>query len=81
MALVKTIELDCAPGSPRPDAYIGKVLEGTGIEVREPVSKLFGNWTWKFDDVSDEKWLLHNDTFAERIKELHSRGCIRYGSW
>jgi hypothetical protein len=38
----KTIILDCPPGHPRPGDLIAGVIEGTGLELKEAVSKLFG---------------------------------------
>jgi hypothetical protein len=83
-----SIELDCAPMTPRPDTYIDGVLEGTGLapDDFEITSKLFGNWKWELKDCSnlDEKQELFKKAkpqFKERITNLHSRGKIRYGSW
>lgn len=77
----QTIELDCAPGDPRPDVYLPGILEGTGIEPVEKCSAIFGNWTFNFSHVPKEKWKECQPIFKERIKELHSKGYIRYGSW
>lgn len=79
----KTIELDCAPMTPRPDTYIKAVIEGTPLagKLREPVSKLFGNWTWDFSHVSDEDFQKARPILKERIIRLHNNGFIRYGSW
>lgn len=81
--MVKTIELDCAPCTPRPDTYIAGVLEGTGIELgdKQPETKLFGNWEWNFDEVPDDVWNAANPIIGERIKKLDAQGKIRYGSW
>ena len=81
--IIKTIALDCAPGTARPDNYIEGLFEGTGIEYdgREPVSKIFGNWLWEFSDVDDELWLKVRPLFQERITALYNCGAIRYGSW
>ena len=78
-----TIELDCAPGAPRPDTYIKDVLEGTGLPVREPVSKVFGNWTWDFSDIEgiEERWPEIQKLTKPRVTELFNSGRIRYGSW
>ena len=35
---MQTIELDCAPMTPRPDTYIKGVLKGTGLKAGEPIS-------------------------------------------
>lgn len=78
---MQTIELDCAPGTPRPGDLIGGVLEGTGLEAGEPVSTFFGNWTWEFD-VSQERWEGEvQPVIRPRIEELYHGGVIRYGSW
>lgn len=77
----QTIDLDCAPMTPRPDSYIAGVLKDTGIEVREPSSKLMGNWTWNFEDVSEETWEKAKPLFKKRIEKLYEEGKIRYGSW
>ncbi len=46
----KKIEIDCAPGCPRPDIYIKDIMSGSGVEYdgRETVGRLFGMWTWDF---------------------------------
>ena len=77
----QTIELDCPPGSARPDSYISNVLEGTGLEVKEPVAKFFGEWKWDYSDVPEEVWNSLKPLFEERISKLYHSGCIRYGSW
>lgn len=77
----KTIELDCAPGNPRPGDLIDDVVRGLGLNVGETVSMLFGNWKWRFDEVSDERWKEIQPTLKERITLLYNNGFIRYGSW
>ena len=77
----QTIEIDCAPCTPRPDSYIAGVIEGTGLELREKVGAFFGNWTWDYSDVPAEKWEAIRPTLKERISALYNSGAIRYGSW
>lgn len=77
----QTIELDCAPGCPRPDAYIGAVIEGTGLPKRKDSSRFFGNWTWDYSDVPEATWQAAKPILKERIEALYHRGAIRYGSW
>lgn len=76
----KSIELDCPPGSPRPDDLIESVLEGTGLEVKDPVLKFFGCFTWIYD-MPDEEWSKVQSIIKPRIQALYQRGTIRYGSW
>ena len=77
----QTIELDCPPGSPRPEDLIGKVIEGTGLPERDTVSRFFGNWTWDYNDVPKEIWGRIQPILKERITKLYDAGVIRYGSW
>lgn len=78
---LQTIELDCAPGWPRPGDLLPGVLKDTGLEVREPVAKFFGNWTWDYSDIPEERWREIQPTLKERIEKLYHAGSIRYGSW
>jgi hypothetical protein len=77
----QTIELDCAPGAPRPGDLIGSVIEGTGLEPRDTVGRFFGNWTWDYSDVPADTWKKIQPILKERITALYHRGAIRYGSW
>ena len=77
----QTIELDCAPGSTRPDAFIGEVIKGTGLPKKEECNTFFGNWTWDYSEIESKVWKKIQPTLKERIVELYNTGCIRYGSW
>lgn len=79
--MTKTIELDCAPGMTRPGHLIGGVIEGLGLEAKEARSRIFGNWTWDYSEVSDERWTEIQPVLKERIEKLYNAGAIRYGSW
>lgn len=78
---VQTIEIDCSPGTPRPDTYIAGILEGTGIEVKETKDRFLGNWTWHFPEVDSAVWAAAIPKFRDRIANLYNTGAIRYGSW
>ncbi len=78
---IQTIELDCPPGDPRPGDLIEGVIKGTGLPLREPVGKAFGNWTWDYSDITEDKWLEAKKILAVRIDALYTAGAIRYGSW
>lgn len=75
------IELDCAPGDPRPDSYIAAVIEGTGLPAREPCAKFFGNWMWKYNDIDSAVYAAAQLILKDRITDLYVKGRIRYGSW
>ena len=77
----QTIELDCPPGSPRPGDLIEKVIEETGLELKETSGRFMGNWSWKYDDVDPEKWEEIKPILKRRIERLYRKGIIRYGSW
>ena len=77
----QTIELDCPPGNPRPGDLIDGVIEGTGLPKRKDVSRLFGEWTWDYNDIPEEVWQKAQPMLEERITKLHNAGIIRYGSW
>lgn len=77
----KTIEIDCAPGAPRPDCYYKVICEKLNIEYAEPISRFFGNWTWVLPDLTDEQVKLYDEIVPTYIKGLYEKGHIRYGSW
>lgn len=77
----QTIDLDCAPGWPRPGDLIEGVLEGTGLTAEEPVAKIFGNWTWVFEMERGEWVERIQPIIKPRIEALYHAGQIRYGSW
>ena len=78
--VVINLNIDCAPGSPRPDGYAKVVFEYLGIEYTEPISKFFGNWIWHIpvDEVKYDKEL---PWISDYLKRLYSRGSIRYAGW
>lgn len=84
--MIKTIELDCAPGGIRPGELITGVVKGTVLEQHtepnNPKGMFFGNWTWDYEGkVTDEEWLKAQEVTKVRIARLFHEGFIRYGSW
>ena len=77
----QTIELDCAPGMTRPGDLLPGVIEGTGLPVRDAVSKLFGNWVFDYSDIPADQWEKAKPILAMHITELYYSSRIRYGSW
>lgn len=77
----QTIEIGCPPGPPRPHDLLPGVIEGTGLEVREPVSMVFGDWEWDYNDVDPEKWEKIKPILEERLIALYNAGVVRYCSW
>jgi len=76
------IELDCAPfHSPRPGDLLPQIIAGTGLVLKDPASKIFGNWIWDYSEVDATIWALVTPILNERITDLYLHGKIRYGSW
>ena len=75
------IELDCPPGSPRPNDLLPEVIKDTGLEVRKASSSFFGNWSFDYNDIPEDQWKKTQPILAERITDLYNKGIIRYGSW
>jgi hypothetical protein len=75
-----TVEIDCAPGNPRPDFYFNHIwtviLKRDASTIPEPISKVFGNWEWKIEYTEEEQ-----SQVADYIKSLYHQRKIRYGSW
>ena len=85
--MIKTIELDCAPGTRRPGDYLVELVRDTPIENHQNAkpdatsSRLFGCWTWTFNDVPDDEWKEVQSIIKPRIIALYDAGRIRFGSW
>ncbi len=76
-----TIELDCAPGAPRPDTLLPGVIDGIlSIEDFHNTSRSFGNWVFQLNPIKNEIYNANKETIASRVKSLYP-GSIRYGSW
>ena len=76
-----SIEIDCAPGGLRPDDLLPGVLEGTGIELGETISRSFGNWTWEIPYSQADQYEAVRDTVKSRLEELYNSHRCRYASW
>ena len=78
---VQTIEIDCPPGYPRPEDLYEGIIKGTSLPFRGAISKLFGEWTWDYSDISKEIFDKARPILKQRIELLYHKGIIRYGSW
>lgn len=73
-----TVEIDCAPLTPRPDKYFEYICkEILHLEYYEPISKFFGYWTWKVKYFNEEQ----PKRIKEYLTEQYNNGLIRYASW
>jgi hypothetical protein len=75
------IVLDCPPGFPRPDDLLPAALEGTSLQIKPAVSKIFGAWTWDYSDVPENEYKTNLMKLKANITRLFRQGEIRYGSW
>jgi len=78
---LQTIEIDCPPGYPRPGDLIEDVIKGTGLPLRQDVSRIFGNWEWDYNDINSEVWVKAKPILEERLTKLYDNGVCRYCSW
>ena len=74
------LEIDCAPGTARPDTYATFVFNALGVEYKEPLSKFFGNWTWHIQTLKEVYDGVQPD-ISNYLKEQYNKGYIRYASW
>jgi hypothetical protein len=75
--------IDCPPGDPRPDHYLPRALEGTGLveEDFEKVSTLFGAWTWKVKKEKEELYAKAKPKLRENCTHLYENTRVRYIEW
>lgn len=78
---IQQIEIDCAPGPVRPDAFYVNTIVGTGLPFREPTCKVFGCWTWDYSDLPLEVWERVTPILKERLTAFYLKGAIRFASW
>lgn len=73
-----TIEIDCAPFTPRPDEYFkyicNNILE---CDYYEPISKCFGCWEWDVTYKSKDQ----QDKVKTYLTGCYHKDLIRYASW
>lgn len=79
------IEIDCAPGSARPDSILTMVLcsINSDLTLNDFVQTgcFFGEWTFVLKKGKEIAYLAHKEEFGKCFKDLHSNGVIRYASW
>jgi hypothetical protein len=78
-----SIEIDCAPGTPRPDTVLPLALSNTEMKVEdfEKTSTFFGNWTYVPLLEKEELYANSQNTIAENLKQAYAKGKCRYCSW
>ena len=79
-----SIEIDCAPMTPRPETYFEGVIKDTGLTSDDfhPPAKWFGNWKWILkNEDKQEVYRNAKPTMKTRLENLYNSGAVRYASW
>lgn len=78
-----SIEIDCAPCTPRPDTILPYALKDTELTVDDfkKVSTFFGNWTYVPFESKDEVYAKFQPTIRKNLNEAYDQGKCRYCSW
>lgn len=77
----QTIEIDCPPGYPRPGDLIESVIKDTELPLRDDVCRLFGCWTWDYNDIDPEIWNKAKPILEKKLTKLYDDHVCRYCSW
>lgn len=75
------ITIDCAPMTPRPDAYIDGVIKDTGLTNPVCRSKLLGSWVFTCDMPDSLSEEAVDAAVTQRLVALYDSGAIRYADW
>lgn len=78
-----TIEIDCAPGSSRPDSHLIMMCNILGLDYNQFVikSKSFGNWEWQVEKSYEDDYKLKQTQVESHLTKLYNTKQIRYASW
>lgn len=81
--LVQTIEIDCAPGNLRPGDVMKSMIEELELpfKYKETSGRLFGNWTWTFNEFNEEDWRAIQKKVGPYLTKCWEKGTVRYASW
>lgn len=81
--MAKSIMIDCAPGSVRPQHLMVKMISETKVpfKYKEPAGKLMGEWTWVFDEFSDDEWKVIQKIVGPYLTKCWEEGWLRYAGW
>lgn len=78
-----SIEIDCAPGTPRPDTVLPLALANTEMKVEdfERTSTFFGNWTYVPLLEKEELYKKSQNTIKQNLNKAYDEKRCRYCSW
>lgn len=79
------LEIDCQPGSARPDTILALVLGAANTPLTSKdfkvTGKLFGEWTFVVKEDKEEEYAEARKKIGEQLKILNAQGAIRFASW
>lgn len=79
------LEIDCAPGSARPDAILAIVLSSINTTLTSDdfkvVGTFFGEWTFALKKEKEAAYKAAKKEIGDQLKTLNAQGAIRYASW
>ena len=82
---VGNLEIDCAPGSARPDAILKLILSSIDTKLSYEdfylKSCCFGEWTFQYKQEKQALYDAARPKIGEMLKKLNSEGAIRYAEW
>lgn len=82
---VGELEIDCAPGSARPDAILKMILSSIDTDLTFDDFKLthccFGEWTFRYKKAKEAIYKEARPKIGEQLKTLTAEGAIRYAHW
>ena len=64
-----------------PEDVLRASLKDTDLPLRQPISKVFGNWRFDYSDIASATWEASEKTVQRNLATLRAAGSIRYCSW
>jgi len=78
-----SIEIDCAPGLPRPDTHFNNMCEICELDISwfKSPTKFFGNWEWKVNPEYNSQYIKKQKEIQTYLTDLYIYSNVRYASW
>lgn len=77
------ITVDCEPFQARPDSALTHLFATLHLDVQvpEPTSKCFGEWSFIFNEEDSKTLRALKDQIATEFVRVYESGAIRYAEW
>lgn len=78
-----SVEIDCAPGTIRPNKLFSHMCDQIGVSEIwfHPPCNFFGNWEWPVKEYYRNDYKSKQDQIETYLTVLYKNGYIRYASW